>query len=105
MIFGSFVGFLLGFLVREKFTGDEYGAKRWQKPNGDFVDDIEGYARWLSLPIITGVMGAFLEPVLKAMIVSFIAGLSVLGIIAAAVLVLFGLYLFYKSHVLGRSVI
>lgn len=101
MVFGGFVGMLLGIVFRETITGRDYGAGQWQRPKDkQFVSHTEGFLRWLALPAMTGVAGAVLTPFLYVA-AGFIASASVVTLLAAVVAVIGGLYLVFKTHVIA----
>jgi len=102
MVMGGFVGMLLGIVFREKITGRDYGAGQWQRAKDKkFVSDPEGFLRWLALPTMTGIAGAVLSPFLYVAVLGFLASASLLALVAAAGLVIGGLYLVFKTHALA----
>lgn len=102
MVFGGFVGMLLGIVFREQITGRDYGAGQWQRPRDkQFVSDLEGFVRWLALPALTGVVGAVLSPVLYAAFLGAVASASLLALLVAGAMIIVGLYLLFKTHALS----
>lgn len=102
MVMGGFVGMLLGIVFREKIIGRDYGAGQWQRAKDkQFVSNPEGFLRWLALPAMTGIAGAVLSPFLYVAVLWFLASASLLALVAAVGLVIGGLYLVFKTHVLA----
>ena len=102
IVMGGFVGMLFGLVFRETLTGRDYGAGQWQRAKDkQFVSNLEGFVRWLALPVMTGLTGAVLTPFMYAAFLKFIASASLAVIFTAVGLVIGGLYLVFKTQVLA----